>query len=962
MVFKSGATVAISQVVRPASPASSESSLASSTDLTTPPNEVDEDTGKILLPVSMADADELSTLLERRSAYPKEFPSLPGANSGKVSSDLYKGTADSWVKRDERLIPLTGKHPFNSEVPVHTLFDAGFLTPTELFYTRSHGAVPKIEGEVLQNWSLSITGLVENELKFSMQDLKTKFETVSLPITLVCAGNRRREQNVVKKGLGFNWGAAAVSTGLFTGVYLADILAAAKPKVNPRIGHAIFEGYDFDLPQGPYGTSQQLNHATDRRYGIIIAWALNGLPLEPDHGFPLRIVCPGVVGGRSVKWLHKIEIADHQSTHHLHIYDNKVLPTQLSPEQARAETHWWYDPKYEIKDLNVNSAIARPAHNEVVSLSSSETFTCKGYAYAGGGRRVCRVEVSIDEGETWSLAKINYFEDQFRELAYRDKTFGTIDLTSSDRCYAWCFWDFEFPMQKLKEIGSIQVRAMDEALSVQQRDMYWNPTSMMNNWWFRTAVIQEDNGTIRFEHPTIAGNATGGWMQRLKEEGQDILHPVFKPKSAEVETKAVVPAKPAAAAKSARFQWIKPEVNRIITLAELKAHNTPEEPWFVVHGEVYDGTGFLNAHPGGSDSITIVAGEDATEDFMAIHSTDALRQLVDYHIGTLEGSALPAIESPATSAQAEPAEDEQFLVKNKWKGAKLISIKRVNHDSCVYRFALDRPDQPLGLPTGQHVYVRLRRKPRAASRIPGTDVDCTVIEGGDLVQRAYTPVSMPGAIGFIDLLVKLYLPTAAHPDGGKFTCALNEVKVGETVEFKGPIGELIWAGHGVARWKHVDHKVRNIGMIAAGSGITPILQVLRGIFLDQEDTETNVWVLDANKTEQDILCRKELEAFLFASRGRMRLHYTLSPAVPRGSRLHRVVKRVSSRYLKPSASSSNWEYSRGHIDVPMMRQHLPPAAADSLILICGPDGLVNNTAKPGLAQLGWDVEKQVVVF
>lgn len=114
--------------------------------------------------------------------------------------------------------------------------------------------------------------------------------------------DRRREQNVKEKGLGFNWGPAGVSTALFTGVYLADILKVAKPKkVNGvRPLHVIFEGYDFDLPQGPYGTSQRLSWASDRKHGILIAWAMNGIPLEPDHGFPLRVVCPGMVGGRSV--------------------------------------------------------------------------------------------------------------------------------------------------------------------------------------------------------------------------------------------------------------------------------------------------------------------------------------------------------------------------------------------------------------------------------------------------------------------------------------------------------------------------------------------------------------------------------------------------------------------------------------------------------------------------------------
>ncbi len=88
-------------------------------------------------------------------------------------------------------------------------------------------------------------GLVHREIEFSIQELKEKFPTYTLPITLVCAGNRRKEQNMVAKGLGFNWGAAGVSTGLFTGVYLADILEYCKPK-NPLLSS--FPAYDVVVP------------------------------------------------------------------------------------------------------------------------------------------------------------------------------------------------------------------------------------------------------------------------------------------------------------------------------------------------------------------------------------------------------------------------------------------------------------------------------------------------------------------------------------------------------------------------------------------------------------------------------------------------------------------------------------------------------------------------------------------
>lgn len=195
----------------------------------------------------------------------------------------------------------------------------------------------------------------------------------------------------------------------------------------------------------------------------------------------------------------------------------------------------------------------------------------------------------------------------------------------------------------------------------------------------------------------------------------------------------------------------KPGVDRKITRAELVAHNKEDEPWFVVNGEVYDGTGFLKDHPGGSESITLVAGEDATEDFMAIHSIDAKLRLADFHIGTLVGGEETPVNTAESVAPATP--DPVFLSKTKWKPAKLVSIDRINHDSRIYRFALEHEEQQLGLPVGQHVYARLRRKVCPADAEAG-GADAEVVEG-ELVQRAYTPVSRQGATGFLDLLVKV---------------------------------------------------------------------------------------------------------------------------------------------------------------------------------------------------------------
>ncbi|KAG1745286.1 hypothetical protein EDB19DRAFT_1693694 [Suillus lakei] len=823
--------------------------------------------------------------------------------------------------QNPELVRLTGKHPFNSEARLGVLFESvsachpmsctgltsslqGFLTPAHLHFVRNHGAVPRVSHEMAANWTIRVYGLVEREVTFTLQELQEKFPVVTLPVTLVCAGNRRKEQNVFRKTLGFNWGTAGVSTALWTGVYLADVLDHVRP-ICRQAKYVIFEGGD-NLPNGAYGTSQRLSWASNKDKGMLISWAMNGLPLEPDHGFPVRVIVPGQIGGRSVKWLRHIEISNRESQH----YDNKMLPTQVMPDQARAEKHWWYDPS----ELNVNSAIAKPDHNERLYIDKAPdedaSYPIRGYAYAGGGRRVNRVEISLDQGETWTLVNVEYPEDLFREVRHQDPFYGTLDATERDTSFCWCFWTFDVSHDVLASCDALMVRAMDEGLGFQQRDMYWHALGMMNNWWFRVAVHRtvNDDGKIvlQFEHPTLAGTTHGGWMERMKAAGEDIMKPVFGEKGQDL-----IPRAPKH--QSNEVCLTKSGINRKITLEEFKAQDR-QQPWFVVNSEVYDGTSYLKDHPGGGDSILLVAGEDASEDFFAIHSAEGKHKLAEHHIGTLVAS-IPK-EKPITAQS-----DETFLERSQWKGVKLCDIKQINHDSYLFRFALPKGDQPLGLPVGQHVFVRLRRQ-----------------DTGEMVQRAYTPVSQEGAVGFIDFLIKLYLPSTLIPIEGKMTTGFHQLRLGDSVELKGPLGSFIWDGPSTASWMGIRKTVKEVGMICGGSGITPILQVLRAI-LQNAESQTRVWVVSANKTEQDILCREELD-ILFTSHGRERfkLHYTLSVA------------------------PEEWPYSVGRINDVLLSEHMPQHSEHGLILACGPDAMISHVVKPGLQNMGWDIEKSLVVF
>ncbi|KAF8967746.1 nitrate reductase [Flammula alnicola] len=861
------------------------------------------------------------------------LPSVPKEDACKVVDPQDVGTPDGWIPRDSRLVRLTGKHPFNSEAKLKDLYAQGFITPSNLFFVRNHGPVPKVSEEMASDWTVRIHGLCTNPVSLTLADLRTKFRVVTTPVTLVCAGNRRKEQNVVQKSLGFSWGAAGVSTALFTGIWLSDLLEYVRPMKGAK--HVIFEGCD-QLPNGPYGTSQLLSWARDKRKGMMLAWAMNGLPLEPDHGFPLRLVVPSQIGGRSVKWLTRIELSDTESQHYLHFNDNKVLPMPVGPDRARGETGWWHDPRYIIRELNVNSAIACPDHDEILDTSNKspeETFIMKGYAYAGGGRRITRVEVTLNEGHTWNLAEIQYPEDLYRTVAYSDSVYGTLDLTESDQCFCWSFWSFEVPIATLKKCKSIAVRSMDESLALQPRDMYWNATGMMNNWWFRICIHQLEGGKLQFEHPTskfmktsltscslltvcaVAGTQPGGWMQRVKDEGRDPSMPDFSVKN-ELSEKVVEKPTPAP------ISMTKPGNSRKVTLKDLKAHATAEHPWFVVHGEVYDATNYLDEHPGGPDSITLMSGEDATEDFMAIHSSDARKRLAEYHIGTLEEDLIPNKEN-----LKEESSTASFLSPKNWKQVVLQNIKNISKDCKIYRFGLHRPDQELGLSIGQHIYVRMRRKLQRAELVE------------ELVQRAYTPLWNLGDRGFVDVLVKIYYPNEQYPLGGRMTLGFSELRAGDTVELKGPIGQFTWLGDGKALLNGKEKDVRKIGMVCGGSGITPILQVLRGIFHDATDHETSVWVLDFNRHLDDILCRDELDRLAEEYGSRFGLQYSLTgKTIPEG-----------------------WEYSTGRVNDEMLRTYLPSPSIDGIVCLCGTQQMV-QALKASLTRLGWDGDSQVVVF
>lgn len=540
-------------------------------------------------------------------------------------------TPDYLIPRDPRLIRLTGAHPFNVEPPLSTLFEHGFLTPQNLHYVRNHGAVPTLssedERERLLDWEFTVEGLVETPLKISVRELMNsqKWENVTYPVTMVCAGNRRKEQNMVRKSKGFPWGAAGLSTALWTGVSLSDILAKARPLTKSGTRYVCFEGAD-QLPNGVYGTSVKLAWAMDPHKGIMVAHKMNGEELHPDHGRPVRVVVPGQIGGRSVKWLKRIVVTRGPSENWYHVFDNRVLPTMVGPEESGEKTRemeeTWRDERYAIYELNVNSVVCEPGHGEVVPLKKGRLYKLRGYAYAGGGRRVTRLEVTLDQGKSWRLADIDYPEDRYRKAHDEELFGGRLDVSWRESCFCWCFWDLEIPLSELREAKDVCIRAMDESLALQPKEMYWSVLGMMNNPWYRV-VIHREGDSLRFEHPTQPALMPGGWMERVKKDGGNLANGFGGEKVPGTE-EAVVEKE-----LVKEISMVEDKVTRLVTLEELREHEDEKEPWFVVNGQVYDGTPFLEGHPGGAASINGAAGQDVTEEFLAIRKSISLSAIMN---------------------------------------------------------------------------------------------------------------------------------------------------------------------------------------------------------------------------------------------------------------------------------------------------------------------------------------------
>ncbi len=339
--------------------------------------------------------------------------------------------------------------PFNAEAPPAALDDP--VTSVRDFYVRTNLGVPDVDAEA---WRLDVDGLVERPLTVSLADLRGR-PARTLPVTLECAGNNRTRLSPITEGE--PWGPGAISTGVFRGVPLRDILDDAGFRAGAV--ELRFEGADRGVPRGradEIAYERSLTVAEAMTGDALLAFEQNDEPLTAEHGGPVRLLVPGWYGMASVKWLRRVEAIDHPleahyQTRQYRYYGDEPVGTPGAPPVAA---------------MRVNSLVSSPAPGDVVDPGGCEI---RGAAWAGG-IPVVAVEVSVDAGG-WEAA----------------------ELVGDPEPYAWRRWRFAWPGAAPGR-HSIRSRATAADGAVQPDLPDWNRLGYGNNAIALTLVTVRGRG------------------------------------------------------------------------------------------------------------------------------------------------------------------------------------------------------------------------------------------------------------------------------------------------------------------------------------------------------------------------------------------------------------------------------------------------------------------------------------
>ena len=330
------------------------------------------------------------------------------------------------------------------------------VTPTDLFFTRSHGLIPAIDAG---SWRLEVDGLVERPASFSLEELLRAFPWREVAATLVCAGLRRDEYLYLGPLPGeLPWGPEPISTGRWAGVALSDLLHAVG--VRDRARYVEFTGLDSVERHGRrFGFGGSIDLAKALAGEVVLAHELNGAPLPAAHGFPVRAMVPGWIGARSVKWLGRVTLREDPSPNYFQTKAYRVQ-RETNPRDPRDVSGG-----EALRGVPLNAVIVEPVPEQVVAAGQVQV---RGWALGADGRRLASVEVSPNDGRDWVCAR-----------------------TAEAEPWTWTLWDATLQLERGPHV--ITARATDCAGNSQPAAVgdTWNVKGYTNNAWHRVAIRVE---------------------------------------------------------------------------------------------------------------------------------------------------------------------------------------------------------------------------------------------------------------------------------------------------------------------------------------------------------------------------------------------------------------------------------------------------------------------------------------
>ncbi|HZC70905.1 MAG TPA: sulfite oxidase [Jatrophihabitans sp.] len=313
------------------------------------------------------------------------------------------------------------------------------ITPVGLHYLLIHYDIPETDAA---DWQLGVTGRVARPVMLTLDALRSR-PSRTVPVTMECAGNGRAR--LLPRPISQPWLVEAVGTAEWTGVPLRDLLDQAG--VDPAAAEVVFTGADHGVERGVEQDYQRsLPVAEAMSDDVLVAYAMNGAPLPPQHGFPLRLVAPGWYGMAQVKWLREIAVVDTP----FEGFQNAVAYRVRQEADDDGEPVTRMQPRALLvppgfPDFMTRERIVRPG-----------PVALQGRAWSGFAP-VVRVEVSSDAGATWQDAELGPEQGQ----------------------WAWRAWRHEWQAAAGQHV--LTARATDGAGNVQPIDQAWNRGGFANN-------------------------------------------------------------------------------------------------------------------------------------------------------------------------------------------------------------------------------------------------------------------------------------------------------------------------------------------------------------------------------------------------------------------------------------------------------------------------------------------------